>query len=320
MKFHWSFISAGHDIFDFFTTRSKTTHSEFGHTSKILKMRKFLPVDNYYPISYYYSISQELFLMRFEDKFQAMKRFFQSPLSIFSSDDLEEMTSSYLSRILKEFKESTGKVTMNLPLRKRLFDQEIDDALFESYLSKTVEANQREPISSNYRREYAVNFLRKDFQSHATLNDIGDETRPDLVFSLIHFKKVIVATNEDENYAKFILNLLNVLSTWYSLKLLNVPLYVRYLRKALRSFRSALCTFSRTLYKFSCEFGSALRRFCSSLCRFGGKLLRRRTNRVQSAGSSSVTPKSIEAHQNSSKLTKAHQNSPKLNKDKAIKN
>lgn len=243
VKFHWSFISGDAGKFHFFTTRSNTMQF-----SKILKMRKFRPYE-YFVASYFYSISQELFLTQVSDKFQTMKRFFQNPLSFFSGhDDLEDVN-VYLFRLLRGFKELHNKVTLSLPLSKDLFDLEVDEQAFEDYLSETDEADRWAPISSNYRREYAVNYLRNDYQSYANVNDIDNETRPDLSFSLIHFKKVIVATN-DYNYAKFIVNLLNVLSTWFSLKLLDVPVYAQSIRKALR--------------------------------RVGSSLLRRRTNRVLS--------------------------------------
>ena len=79
-----------------------------------------------------------------------------------------------------------------------------------------------------------MNHLRKEMASHDGERDFYNETKPDLSFSLIHYQKVIVATNKEMSYAKFILNLLNSFSVWFGVRIVNAPLYALAFKRLLR--------------------------------------------------------------------------------------
>ena len=121
--------------------------------SKILKFNKLDRSDRW--ASYQYAVSQELFQISFEDKFSSMKNFFKSPLSLFYSTagDVNDVN-RYLTRLLKGFKSAYHRATLNMPLRKGLFNLPIDDALFERYSSERFEQDRKAPVNSNYKREY----------------------------------------------------------------------------------------------------------------------------------------------------------------------
>ena len=159
IKFNYPFIQEAGTV-HFITHRSNTM--QFSKILKIKNFDKFVKFTRHNGIrtAYYnwignqYWISQELFLMCFEDKFASIRNFFKWPLSLFTEQDDIYDVNSYLVRLLRGFRKTHGKATLNLPLRRNLFDLPIDDALFVNYSTERFEQDRRAPISSNYQREY----------------------------------------------------------------------------------------------------------------------------------------------------------------------
>lgn len=158
--------------------------------SKILKINKVQRGAHW--LSSQYAVSQELFQIRHEDKFSLMKQFFWNPYSLFYSVGDTNDVNSYLTQLLRGFKRKFNQTTLDLPLRKTLFDLQISDSLFERYSSERFEADSKASINSNFEREYAINYLNLKRTLHDTEDSFFNETEPDLSFNLIFFKKVMV--------------------------------------------------------------------------------------------------------------------------------
>ena len=198
--------------------------------SKILKINKFERRTNW--TSFQYAVSQELFQIRFEDKFSSMKNFFRNPNALFSSvGDINDVN-FYLSLLLKGFRLKFNRATLNLPLRRCLFDRQIADDLFERYSAERFEQDRKMAAYSNFQREYAINYLNLKKTLYDSEDSFHNETAPDLSFNLIFFKKVIVTTNGD-SYPNLILSFSTALALWFGFLLLNVPIYVLVLKRFL---------------------------------------------------------------------------------------
>ena len=167
-------------------------------------------------------VSQELFVVRREDKFL----FLRHPLSLFrGQNDLNDIR-GYFVNLLRNFKENHRLVTAQMPIRESLFDFEIDDHLFRQYYSQVQNSSDHNnPANLNFRREFAVNSLK-------TLDryewDLSSRFEWDFSFSLNMFRKVIVETNPDGyGHSKLILYLLNLLSIWFDLAVVDLWMIFR---------------------------------------------------------------------------------------------
>ena len=160
-------------------------------------------------------ISQELFELKYYDKFN----FIKNPSSLFYG---ENDAVHYLSNLLNNFKRSSNHLrTLKLQLGEKHFNDEIDDDLFEQYYLQVQNVTDNYlSTDSNYQRLLAINYYseeRRDSYLHR-------ET-PDFIFNLTFYKKVITITNRD-NHSRLIINLLNILSIWFDLGVLDLHTYV----------------------------------------------------------------------------------------------
>ena len=187
LKFNRTLLTSEEKTIHFMTKKANTMQF-----SKILKLIAYRVMQNYFTTIYsHYSILQERFLLRFEDKFKLIKSFFRRPLSLFSGQEDINDLNGYLNRLLRGFKEKYNKVTLNLPIRANLFHLQIDDCLFQRHFSAVYEEDLKAPVSLNYEREYAINFLRNfQIDDYTTNEEYYESPHPDFTFSLTHFKKV----------------------------------------------------------------------------------------------------------------------------------
>lgn len=133
-------------------------------------------------------------------------------MSLFYATNLND-ANLYIRNLVRNFRKAHNKVTFKLPIEKENFGLQIDDKLFDEYLRKTQSVFDRSaPVNLNYRRDFAINHLRRNLRKRKL---------PDITFFLIFFKKIIIATN-DQSYATLILNVLNVLSIWFGLSVLEL--------------------------------------------------------------------------------------------------
>lgn len=193
----------------------------------------------------YYSINQELFEIKYEDKFD----FIKNPSLFNDENDLNDF-SRFLSNLINN---KFDLRTLNLPIEKQHFNLEIDDDLFEQYFNQieNVTSDDSKP-GSNYRRQFAINHLEKG--KNSKLYDA------DLNFELIFFKKIIVLTNQD-NFAKLIMSLLNALSIWLNLDILDLHVYILDLFSKIRKvgyffnfIHKLLLKFAKILHKLMISF------------------------------------------------------------------
>ena len=172
-----------------------------------------------------YSIYQEPFEFIHEDKFY----FIKNPLSLFYGENDVNKPDKYLKGLIN-FKK--GLSTLNLPLEEEIFNNEIDDDLFEQYYLQVQNITDHQTATnSNYKRIFATNHFNRNVLS---------TSKPDLALHLIQFKKKLTITNSD-NFTKLLLNLLNAFSTWFGLGVFELDVYVHLLFQKIKSILTFTC-------------------------------------------------------------------------------
>ena len=151
-----------------------------------------------------YQINLEHFEIIIEDKF----RYLKDPLSFFN----KEMN---LEDIQIEFKERFGLITTEIPFRKEDNEYEIDDFIFDQYYLKVEKASDH---LKNSKRLIYNTYIQKTIRPKK-------EVKFNIQFSPSFLIKTIISTNDD-NFIKLIQNLLNALSLWLNLCLLDLHIYV----------------------------------------------------------------------------------------------
>ena len=141
------------------------------------------------------------------DKFSYIK----NPSQLFNANNLN---GNYLTNLMANFDQDHKLRTLYLPLENST--NEIDDELFEQYHHKHVKY--KSATNSNFLRLFiTINFQRA----------LSFAAKPGFKFELNFITNRILITNED-NFTKLILNLLNVLSLWLNLCILDLHVYVYY--------------------------------------------------------------------------------------------
>lgn len=180
-----------------------------------------------------FQVRQESLVIKQEDRFHTLKR----PLSLFRSEIDVNDASAYLSRLLRNYRAICQSVTLNLALNKKLFHEEIRDDLFDQLYRQIQNVSDRSASSNlNYERQYSINHIRKlSGTSHFS-------------FGFVWFKKVVVTTNQI-NPSKLLLNLLNVLSIWFNMNVLDLHIFLSKIRYIFVFSHNTLLKFKRFLYR-----------------------------------------------------------------------
>lgn len=149
-------------------------------------------------------VDQSELKVSYEDRFSFLKKY----LSTFDNDEFSELD--------KQVDESKSNVygfrTMKMPLEEEHFGFELQDDLFEQFFSMVQNVTTHSLLdNSDDQQTFVFNHLRERVFS----------AESDLIFSLDLIRKVLVAKNE-ENFAKLVLNLLNVLFLWFDLGILDL--------------------------------------------------------------------------------------------------
>lgn len=165
--------------------------------------------------NYSYSVHQELFEIQYIDKFNLIK----NPMFIFyESNNLDEVN-DYLNKMINRFQIIFEHQTLKLPIDRddENLNSPIDDLLFDQYFKLIQNVTDHEaPLNPNYLRTFSVNYLEKTDYINSKSNDTYD-----FEFGFIFFIRIIEISNKD-NYVKLILNLVNVLSIWFSIGVLDL--------------------------------------------------------------------------------------------------
>ena len=158
-----------------------------------------------------YTSNQEITELTVNDQFSWIK----SPSLLFDKNNYENDVNKHLAKLMNNFDKSYNLRTLYLPLEKVDSNNEINDDLFEQYSSQEIKSS----LNSNIQKL----FIRTNFKKERNIN----LNRTDFIFELNFLKNKILITNED-NFTKLILNLLNVISLWFSLCILDLHAYVYY--------------------------------------------------------------------------------------------
>ena len=195
IKFNKTFI---HQEAAFYFTKFKD-RMEF---SRILSL-----IFESYSFQFTYVLRQEITRLKRVDKFIMIK----SPSLLFhKNNDLN---------LLLNFELNYNLRTLNLPSENEDLNKEIDnDNLFEQYYN---EYGHKSPFNLNFQKLFITTKLKQELR-------FQNFTEPDFEFKLNFKEDKILITNED-NFTKLILNLLNALSLWTDLCILNLHIYAHQL-------------------------------------------------------------------------------------------
>ena len=190
-----------------FMTQSKET-KEFSSISNLNYIEK---EKNFRKIERRYWVSHEASLYEHEDHFGFLRRHYP-PLQ---EGDLRD-----LHRQLLELQDNEpNRRTLNIPIKEEHFGLEVDEDRFEQlYFAQKEKPNKQTNL--NYRQMFVTNHLRTN-----------DEFEFDFNFHLLFLRKMMHFTNE-VNYATLTLSLLNLLSLYLELGVLDLrpvlaPLYLQ---------------------------------------------------------------------------------------------
>lgn len=182
-------------------------------------------------VHYWQRVLQEIYSVRLNDRFRLLK----SPLSLFAEQVDDDV---FLNRLMADFNGAHHLLTLNMPVKERLFDQEIRDDLFEQfYRQQHNESDQSTDLSPNYQREFATN--------HMSAKHWSLDNRYDFAFSISFFRKCVVISSD--GLVKLLLNLLNVLSLYLNSNLLDFHLYLSAIRPLCTSLFKMLLSYKRSL-------------------------------------------------------------------------
>ena len=199
-----------------------------------------------FKMNFKYVITHEASLYKHKDRFG----FFRSHFPSFQEGDID-----YLRKQLLELQDNEPNwATINLPLRKNNFGLEVNEDRFEQLYLVQKKKNGNRRTNLNYQQIFVANHLKKMF-SYSNFES-------DFSFNLVFLRRVVYYTNEI-SYATLTLGLINLLSIWLELSVLNlrpylvrfhecflVYLYLHLPILLLRKFINALIFCCRCLRKF----------------------------------------------------------------------
>ena len=177
--------------------------TKISNTMQFSRLSYLLFDKNYY-IRDAYILSQETIELTKKDKFY----FIKSPSLLFHKDKSDDN-----NNLITKFERDFDLSTLYLPFKKGNSNTEIDDDLFEQHSSQV---SVKSSLHSNIRKLFIINNYKVGMSNIA---------KPDFVFELNFIKNQVLITNED-NFTKLIINLLNVLSLWFSFCILDFYAYV----------------------------------------------------------------------------------------------
>ena len=207
LKVNFGEMEDARSRFVHFMTQSRET----GESSRLLTMKLWENYGYGVVVKPKCRVDHELSLYEHKDRFRFFRRHFLSP----QEDDV-----SGLHKHLLELQGNKHELrTLKLPMKEQHFDWEVNEDLFEQLYSVQMRKNRGNyrQLSANYRQAFMANHLRKTYS----------DSESDFIFGLLFLQKVVHSTNE-VNYATLTLSLLNLLSIWFDLAVLDLhPFLVR---------------------------------------------------------------------------------------------
>ena len=171
-----------------------------------------------------YKISQETTELTRRDRFNYIK----NPSLLFYSDNDLDDSNEYLVNLINNFEQVFKSKTCYLPSGKKNLNYEINDDLFEQYYYQNEKKHNLPVQNLNSKKLFTKIFFE----------DIGIDSEeifkiPNFTFKLSTIKNVIEITNE-ENLIKLILSLLNALSLWFDVCLLDLHICIHYINHKIK--------------------------------------------------------------------------------------
>lgn len=168
-------------------------------------------------IYYGYPVTFEQLDIERNDRFEL----FKNPKSLFYKTIKVNDAADYLQEMKKNFEEEFNLTTRNIILLNEEtddFKREIDDELFEQfYLQVQNVSDHNSPVSLNYEQKISKIYVTQDFYPN------HDYPNFKIAFSFLTRQTEI---QNDDNNAKLVLSLLNTLSLWLNLYILDIYVYL----------------------------------------------------------------------------------------------
>ena len=187
------------------------------------------PLDDYY--KYTYAIDFELFEIKKEDNFLFLK----DPLSWFNqkNDSLD-----YLGNMKQKFKDNYGLTSRQILLDED-FKLEINDLLFEQFYLQIQKFTDLSGLTFSNHKQNTYNIY-----SQILFRKLNN---PDFTFSSSLIARQVDIFNED-NFTKLVISILNALSFWFGLCILDLSVYVNKLFRPILHLYQLLFKFKLYLH------------------------------------------------------------------------
>ena len=160
-----------------------------------------------------YTSNQEITELNYNDKFSWINQIIKNPFLLLQDNDNLNDANFYLLNLIRKFDVDYNLRTLIIPPEKEYLNNEINDDLFKEYLKQNIDFDS--PANSRTVRLFI------------TTNIKVEQFGPDFKFELNFIKSVITYTYKI-SFSKVILNLLNVLSLWSKLCILDLHVYIYY--------------------------------------------------------------------------------------------
>ena len=188
-------------------------------SNEMAEFSKALTID--YSSILSYRITHKWWLYKNEDRFGLFRRHFPSP----PEGDVDDFN----GQLVKLQSNEPNLRTLSLPLEEMHLDLEVDEDRFEQLYSAQQKKNRNKRTNLEYQQLFVFNHLQKcqPFKSLFFLDITLPFSESDFSFQLPFLQKVVHSTNE-VNYATLTIALLNLLSLWLELGVLDLrPFFVR---------------------------------------------------------------------------------------------
>ena len=203
VNFNKTLINQLESTIYFFTKISNTM--QFGRVNE-LKFSHFPSI----------TADQEIMELNYNDKFSWINQILKNPLLLLQDNDNSNDANLYLLNLIKKFDVNYNLSTLHIPSEKENLNNEINDDLFEQYFKQNNDFDS--PTNSRTVRVFITTNIKNAF---SVLDG------PNFKFELNFFKSVMKYTYKI-SFTKVILNILNVLSLWFDLCILDLHVYIYY--------------------------------------------------------------------------------------------
>ena len=202
----------------FLKTKSLKNLNNFYFTSKIGDFQKnyvnHLDLNRETILIEKYQVKTEMLKIEKYDQLKMLK----NPFYLAEEND----ASNYLWNMRNEFNTKYDLFSSKFAIYEKYFAGHIDDDLFHQFVKQKHKLFDHNQMNFDSNRALFSNYVQTFY-----LNNKSEANRQaDLEFSPIFFSKITLSTNE-EGLARFVISILNVLSLWFGLCLLDLHGYFR---------------------------------------------------------------------------------------------